>query len=729
MLRITNAITVEKVLFKTLNQWFITRRLRFFKKTLLRNSKPPFMRKQHLSPISKILGLTCLSALLVSFVHAEIPPQSRKIDALIEADLKRSKITPNEPANDEVFLRRVYLNAIGRIPTLEEAERYYSYDGPSRRGKIIEYLLKTEGYVSHTYNYWADILRVKTNMNGNTGAAYVEWIKQAIRDNLPYDEFVKQLITSEGKIWDNGAVGYYLRDAGMPLDNMSNTTQIFLGTQLVCAQCHNHPFDNWEQKDYYQMAAFTYGVDTRVDAKEELGINKLMSGRKAVKLTGNMNRALDDILEPLSYGAQDSEKQVKLPKDYQYDDFKPETVMKPNTMFGDDVKVTRKVGLREGYAAWMTSKDNPRFTRVIANRLWKRAFGLGLVEPADDFKDTNAPSNPELLDYLEETLLSVKYDMRKFMHIVYNTRTFQRAATVEEVPSDIPYHFQGPLLQRMSSEQLWDSMMVLAIPDPDQRLDTENQQKRAYEARELAEKLRKRDPKNILAQAEEVGTAMDKYDGISKRIRDELLAAQEADDVERVKALRKDLNQADKDRNYLIAEANKKYAGGGGDSESMMMGMSMMDKMAMKKKEELAKNQPKEAKKEDPWKGYGSHLMRASELPSPAPSGHFLSEFGQSDRDTIQNSHKNASVSQALMLLNSNVLNDIVGDSAKVTKEIRACMTPKEKQDTLFLSVLSRFPTDSERELAAGMIAKRGEKGYEDIVFALLNTSHFAFIE
>jgi hypothetical protein len=425
------------------------------------------MRNARFFPISKALGLTCVSALVISTAQAEVPPQSRKIDALIEADLKRNKITPNEPANDAVFLRRVYLNAIGRTPTLEEAQRYYSYDGPSRRGKIIDYLLQTEGYVSHTFNYWADILRVQSNMNGNTGGAYVEWVKDAIRKNVPYDQFVGQLITSEGKIWDNGAVGYYMRDAGMPLDNMSNTAQIFLGTQLVCAQCHDHPFDKWKQKNYYEMAAFTYGVDTRVDAMEELDIKELLDKKaRRNKVSGNVRRALDDILQPLTYGARDTDRKVMLPKDYQYENGKPNEQVKASTLFGDDVRSSRKSSPREGYAKWMTGSENPRFTTVIANRLWKRAFGLGLVEPVDDFKDSTKASNPELLAYLEDTMRYVKYDMRKFMHIIYNTRTFQRASTVAQVPVDEPYHFQGPLLQRMSAEQLWDSMMSLAIPMP-----------------------------------------------------------------------------------------------------------------------------------------------------------------------------------------------------------------------------------------------------------------------
>ena len=172
---------------------------------------------------------------------------SEKIDELVEANYKAKKIEPNAPVSDEVFVRRAYLDIIGRIPSMEEARAFLESGEAGKRTKLIDTLLGSEGYVSHWYNWWADILRVQTGLRDEAGTAYAEWVKDSLRKNVPYDQFVKTLVTAEGFVWDNGAVGYYLRDAGMPLDNMSNTAQIFLGTRLVCAQCHNHPFDRWTQ--------------------------------------------------------------------------------------------------------------------------------------------------------------------------------------------------------------------------------------------------------------------------------------------------------------------------------------------------------------------------------------------------------------------------------------------------------------------------------------------------
>ncbi|MGI9240459.1 MAG: DUF1549 domain-containing protein, partial [Verrucomicrobiales bacterium] len=260
---------------------------------------------------------TCLSAF---GVFAQ-PSDSLRIDELVEADYKTHKITPNPPASDEVFLRRIYLDVLGRIPSKAEADAFLDADVPNKRGKLIDHLLDSDGRVSHDFNFWADILRIKSRMQGEAGGAYGIWVKNALAEDMPYDEFVKSLITAEGYIWDNGAVGYYLRDDGMPLDNMSNTTQIFLGTQLVCAQCHNHPFDKWQQKDYYAMAAFTYGVQTRVNPEKELGISKLIARNKKRSrpepMSANTRRALRDLLQPLSYGATESPREIKLPNDYQ----------------------------------------------------------------------------------------------------------------------------------------------------------------------------------------------------------------------------------------------------------------------------------------------------------------------------------------------------------------------------------------------------------------------------
>ena len=233
---------------------------------VVKSLSSPFRLPLNMNYSASTLWLSLLALGLPTAAIAQDTPPPQKIDAFVEAALKQHNVTPNPPTNDETFCRRIYLDAIGRIPSKDELTTFVSDTEPGKRAKLIDKLLNSEGYNSHTYNWWADILRVQTQgMNGNgaeAGQAYAAWVKKAIRSNMPYDQFVRELVTAKGYVWDNGAVGYYMRDAGMPLDNMSNTAQVFLGTRVVCAQCHNHPFDHWKQTDYYEMAAFTYGVDT-----------------------------------------------------------------------------------------------------------------------------------------------------------------------------------------------------------------------------------------------------------------------------------------------------------------------------------------------------------------------------------------------------------------------------------------------------------------------------------
>jgi Protein of unknown function (DUF1549) len=218
--------------------------------------------------MNRSLTLLASSLLSLGVFAGESKPDplsaSRQIDAILSADWQKNKLKPNEPAPDEVFVRRIYLDIAGRIPTLREAETFLADKGTDKRAKLIDQLLAGEGYVQHMYNYWADILRLQTNGNAGaiTGTAYAKFVKESLRANKPYDQFVRELVGSQGEAWENGAIGYYMRDRGMPLDNMAATVRIFLGTRIECAQCHNHPFDKWSQKQFYEMAAFTYGIET-----------------------------------------------------------------------------------------------------------------------------------------------------------------------------------------------------------------------------------------------------------------------------------------------------------------------------------------------------------------------------------------------------------------------------------------------------------------------------------
>ena len=189
----------------------------------------------------------------MSIPRSDVLAISEQIDAHVLAQLQKKKEKRNKPSTDAIFLRRLYLDVVGRIPTLEEASAFLMSGDKNKRAALIDELLDSYGYVSRQFNFYADLLRVKSRAGKIVGQSYIDFIKDSLTQNKPYDQFVRELLTSAGPMMQegNGAVGYYLRDVGMPEDNMSNTIRIFLGTRLECAQCHDHPFDKWTQRQYF----------------------------------------------------------------------------------------------------------------------------------------------------------------------------------------------------------------------------------------------------------------------------------------------------------------------------------------------------------------------------------------------------------------------------------------------------------------------------------------------
>ena len=401
---------------------------------------------------------------------------SQRIDQLVVKGLRTNGLEPNPIASDEVFVRRAHLDLIGRIPTRKEVTAFLEAKDPAKRTKLVDSLIGSDGYVSHQYNYWADLLRAKTAVAGNNqsmaaGMAYERWIKTAIRENKPYDEMVYELVTATGSSWENPAIGYYLRDYGMPLDNLAITTQVFLGTQIVCAQCHDHPFDDWTQMDYYHLSAFTYPLvttNTHPLQKKAVDLLKERKGKVHPDRQSDLRKAFSEILFPVRFNnVVETQRKLKLPHDYQYDDAKPKSVVKPATLMGNEAIVSPSKSTVDAFGEWLTSQENPRFTQVIANRMWKRALGVGLIEPVDDIKDYTKPSNPELMAYLEKLMVDLEYDLQAFQRAIFQTKTYQRVASLEMPTPGEPYHFAGPILRRMSAEQIWDSLVSLTVENPD----------------------------------------------------------------------------------------------------------------------------------------------------------------------------------------------------------------------------------------------------------------------
>lgn len=694
------------------------------------------------------------------------PQASQKIDALLAKEWKNAGIEPNKPVSDEVFLRRIYLDLIGRIPTHKEALAFLASKESDKRAKLIDTLLASEGYVNHFYNYWADILRINTGMPAgqNIVPFYIDWVRDSLGENKPYDVFVRELLTADGQAWDNGAVGYYVRDRGMPLDNMSNTVRIFLGTRLECAQCHDHPFDSWTQMDFYHMAAFTYGVNPSGSRYGSINEATQMI-RQAADMSDDrkseLRQALTEVTRPIrnNYLVSFRNALPKLPHDYKYDNGKPNETIAPGTMFGEKLEDLKPDDRLKAYAEWMTSPENPLFTTVIANRLWKRAFGVGVYEPVDEFTEESEPSNAELMAFLESQMVANRYDMKAFLRVVFNTQAYQRAATESDLEPGEIYHFPGPVLRRMSAEQIWDSTVAL-VNDTPEIGDWKREQTfalRMAEQEAMQEVLQCCTEEELVEHAKAIAKVQNDLKLEDARIRKEIDAATAANDKKKAQELSRELSRI---RNQLTAKIREDIykpalAKAKPDNLSMDLPngacieinpMSMdgdgMTSAELRKLQDAAEKKliddemnalgmtdPKERKSFEGYRRGSIRMVRAAHVGSPAPLGHFLREFGQSDRDTIENANSDASVPQALQLLNGGTFGQVSSGYSVLNRTLREAKTPEEKLDALYLSVLTRKPTEKERRAILSHARERGGNLFTDVTFALLNNQEFWFVQ
>ncbi len=389
------------------------------------------------------------------------------IDQRIAAKLATEGQNRNAPSSDEIFVRRIYLDAVGRIPTPDEVKSFVKDATPDKRAALIDNLLVSGGYVSHQFNWYADMLRIKSTIKRAKYGFYQRWLKDGIRENRPWDETVRGMLAADGSTATNGATGYLLRDTGMPLDSLSNTLTVFLGANVSCAQCHDHPLADWTQREFYEMAAFFGATDVSHRDPRKVG-NRIKTHADLTKQDGAT------IFSPSMHRIKDTGKNALIyPEDYAYDDVKPGSKVIPRLIswgLSDhkgpayQVNLKNTHTLRDSFASWMTHPDNPRFAANIANRMWKQMFGIAVHEPIYDLDDLKKGSHPELLAGLAQLMVILKFDLREFQRVVFNTQAYQAQANPTPAIGDIgSYLFAGPVLRRMTAEQAWDSILILAF--------------------------------------------------------------------------------------------------------------------------------------------------------------------------------------------------------------------------------------------------------------------------
>ncbi len=354
---------------------------------------------------------------------------SNEVDRLVHQRLRVLQVPPSPGSSDGQFLRRVSLDVTGLLPTVKATREFLADKRPDKRNRLIERLLVSDDHALFWAGKWADLFRVTRKQLGTRGVdKFHRWLVASIRDNRPYDRFVTDLLTSQGDTFGNPAANYF-RVAADTDDATQTTARHFLGIRIQCAKCHNHPYERWTQANYYGIAAFFNRIQrTKPDKSGNLVV--------WISRRGELN-------DPNSG-------QPAVP-------WLPMTGPAPIA----DAELDRRVVL----AKWLVGADNPLFARVEVNRLWTWVWGMGIIEPADDFRASNPPANPELLDWLEAEFRKSGFDRQHILRLILQSRTYQRDSLATKENRRDTESFSHARVRRMTAEQILDAIcQVTGIP-------------------------------------------------------------------------------------------------------------------------------------------------------------------------------------------------------------------------------------------------------------------------
>ena len=356
----------------------------------------------------------------------EFPAQT-KIDELVLAKLQKMRLVPAELADDATFLRRLYLDMIGTLPSPEEIREFQSDRRSDKRSYWIDRVLDRPEYADYWALVWSDILLVDRQKLGERGAYELHhWLRQQFARNRPYDQWVAELITATGNSGTNGPANLF-RAVETPEELARTVSQAFLGVRMECAQCHHHPFEKWSQDDFYGLVGFFNGIERK----------PIAPGRVLIYHAGLRETRL-----PLS-----------------------EKVIPTRPLDG---QVFSETGTdpRRTFAQWLVASENPWFAKLIGNRMWKHFLGRGLVEPEDDLRSTNPPTNEPLLALLAQQVVEAKFDLKQLMRFIVNSRTYQLASITNSTNRDDEQNFSHHYVKRLPAEVLLDAIgQVTGAPE------------------------------------------------------------------------------------------------------------------------------------------------------------------------------------------------------------------------------------------------------------------------
>jgi hypothetical protein len=354
-------------------------------------------------------------------------PTTNTIDRLALAKWQQLGLVPSDLCTDQEFIRRVTLDLCGKLPTADEVRAFLADRRPDRRARLIDRCLESRDHAAFFALRWGSILRNTTQAGGlseRAAYAFSDWLRDMIADNRPYDEFVRSIVTATGDWQEAPAMNWYWQMSGEPLHQpTTDCAQVFLGLRLQCARCHHHPYERWSQDDYYGLAGFF----------ARLGTKALGQGDE-VAYFPSPTRTTDEV--------------------------NPRTgqPLDPKLLDGPVLTVAPEEDPRQKLVDWMVRPDNPFFAKALVNRMWSYLMGRGLVDPVDDMRATNPPSNPELLDALAKDFVAHKYDVKHLLRTICNSRTYQLSSAPNDHNRQDRQNHARYYARRLMAEVLLDAV-------------------------------------------------------------------------------------------------------------------------------------------------------------------------------------------------------------------------------------------------------------------------------
>ncbi|RLT02025.1 MAG: DUF1549 domain-containing protein [Planctomycetota bacterium] len=359
------------------------------------------------------------------------PPEKTFIDKLVFAKQRQLGIPPSALCDDATLIRRVSIDIAGRLPTVTEVEQFLTDTDPAKRERLVDRLVDSPGYADYFANKWATVLRNKRRVGTDIPYTYKfhTWIRRALRENMPYDQFVRSVLTATGDPETHPPVAWY-REVKTSTAQMEDVAQLFLGMRMACAKCHHHPFERWSQQDYYGFEAFFSQV-----------------GLKNSKFNQNVNQPDMVYLKTNAPSAKNPRSQLDV---------------RPTGLGSAPLDISPHEDARQYLVDWMVAPENPFFAKALVNRYWKHFFGRGIVDPEDDMRVTNPPSNPELLDALTKHFRDNRFDLKDLVRTICKSNAYQLSSQPTESNHADQQNYSSFYPRRLPAEVLYDSVNAVA---------------------------------------------------------------------------------------------------------------------------------------------------------------------------------------------------------------------------------------------------------------------------